>query len=88
MTTDYFYESKELGRSTAPEIEPQNWSGLPEGEKIHLSPEPQLPYAATKNGDNMIVRGEGGSVLDSNHECEQSHDPIAGETRKVRMRCP
>ena len=81
MTTDYHYQRKELGGP------PNNWAGLPEGQKITLCPNPELPYAATKNGDHMIVRGDGGQCLDSNHEVDHSVDPIAGETRKVRMRC-
>lgn len=89
MTTDYYHETKELGssHSESMDLEPTNWSGLPEGEKIALFPKPELPYAANKNGDFMVVRGDGGRCLDHNHECERSHNPIAGETRKVRMRC-
>lgn len=88
MTTNYFYDRKELGtKAESGPQEPQNWSGLPEGEKIQLLPKPELSYAATKNGDHMVVRGDGGRCLDKNHEVDHSVDPIAGETRKVRMRC-
>lgn len=91
MTTNYSYQQKELGsRDDLGEAitEPQNWSGISEGEKIHLLPEPELPYAARKSGDDMIVHGAGGECLDANHESTRSVDPIAGETRKVKMRCP
>ena len=87
MVTNYHYEKKEIGY-TNKKVGPQNWSGLPEGEKIHLLPEPELPHSATKVGDDMIVYGPGGSALDKNHEVNLSEDPIAGEKRKVKMRCP
>ncbi len=88
MTTEYYYDVKEFGYNPTGEITgPTNWSGLPEGEKIQLCPKPELPCAANKNGDHMIVRGGGGQCLDANHESEKSQDPIAGETRKVKMRC-
>ncbi len=90
MTTDYYTETRELGSSDpeSPEVEPIGWSGLPEGEKIHLFPLPTQPYAAHKNGNDMVVRGKGGNVLDHNHEVEMSKDPIAGEVRRIVMRCP
>lgn len=90
MTTDYMHQRGELGsHESGGDIppDPQNWSNLPDGEKIRLCPFPDEPYAARKSGDHMIVYGAGGSVLDKGHEVEKSQDPIAGETRKVRMRC-
>lgn len=88
MPTNYLYKIKELGTrevGNEPPSDPQSWSGLPEGEKIHLTPEPELPHTANKVGDDMIIYGPGGSVLDKNHEVEITNNPIA---RKVRMRCP
>ena len=61
---------------------------MPEGEKINIFPQPTKPYSAHKNGDDMVVHGKGGNVLDHNHEVEMSHDPVAGEVRRVVMRCP
>lgn len=88
MAIDYLYKKKELGSQETLGLGPTNWSGLPEGEKIHLSPEPELPHSARKAGNDMIVHGPGGAVLDDNHEVDHSVDPIAGETRKVKMKCP
>ncbi len=91
MTTDYYYKQKELGfhhDNLERSASPQNWSGLPEGEKIHLSPEPELPQSARKVGDDMIIYGLGGAVLDDNHDVEITDNPIADVKRKVRMRCP
>ena len=90
MVTNYLYKQKELGSQESESqipSDPQNWSILPEGEKIRLCPTPGDPYAARKSGDHMVIHGVGGSVLDENHEIEKSNDPIAGETRRVRMRC-
>ena len=90
MSTQYLYKQRELANrpdNLNQPIEPQNWSGLPEGEKIHLSPTPELPQSATKSGDHMVVYGPGGAVLDDNHDVEIIDNDITPE-RKVRMRCP
>lgn len=42
--------------------EPWNWREIPEGGKIHLTPE--LPKtSAKKSGDRMVVSGEGAGTV-------------------------
>lgn len=92
MPINYLYKQKELGSrevgENMPTKEPQSWTNIPNGEPIRLCPTPNLPYSANKNGDDMIIYGLGGAVLDDNHDVELTDHEVAGEQRKVRMRCP